>query len=54
MWPSKVEPYLKDECMVWVTIRGDIRMWQGLSTDSQCIDQKLHHLLYYIIKKISI
>jgi len=22
--PSKVESYLKDECMVWLTTRGDI------------------------------
>jgi len=24
--PSKVESYLKDECMVWLTTRGDIWM----------------------------
>jgi len=27
VWPSKVESYLKDECMVWLTTRGDIWMW---------------------------
>jgi len=48
MWPSKVESYLKDKCMVWLTTRGNIS--QGLiSTGSQCIDQELHHLLYHII-----
>jgi len=25
-WPSKVESYLKDEYMVWLTTRGDIWM----------------------------
>jgi len=28
--PSKVETYLKDECMVWLTARGDIWMWPRL------------------------
>jgi len=26
VWPSKVELYMKDECMVWLTTRGDIQM----------------------------
>jgi len=25
-WPSKVESFLKDECMVWLTTRDDIWM----------------------------
>ena len=24
MWPIKVESYLKDKCMEWLTARGDI------------------------------
>jgi len=28
--PSKVESYLKDECMVWLTTRGDTWMWPRL------------------------
>jgi len=42
--------YLKDECMVWLT-RVISECGQGSSTDSQCIDQELHNLLYHIIRQ---
>jgi len=29
--PRKVESYLKDECMEWLTKRGDIWMWPRLA-----------------------
>jgi len=52
--PSKVESYLKDECMKWLTTRGGIWMQSKLKyTDNQCIDQELGTYLiyctYYII-----
>jgi len=42
VWSSKVESYLKDECMVWLTTRVIYECGKGLSTDSQCMDQELH------------
>jgi len=42
--PSQVESYIKDECMVWLTTRVISECGQGLSTDSQCIDQELNNL----------
>jgi len=30
VWPSKVESYLKDECMVWLATGDDIWMWPRL------------------------